>query len=407
MPQDAKTLGLDAGTIAEIRVAQAWFWDGYYVRRGIDLQHKFGADVTTVTDLDILGYSFDQSLKPHKRIGEVKTGRSNNTPRPLDRALWMAGLRQLVGAEDSEVTTAFPLTVTLRDACRRLDTVVQHLDDLEAREARLQIQVVGDFGSQGRTVALLRERAKRHSKSDPMLERAYWFLTSEVWFLDPFDALKRSLGMLREFSRRWPPAAHEEATVAARWFFAEAISITSLNLAIIANEAKSMNLGEFRDLAAARLAAGDIPFHSMRKLSDRVDEYVAKLLASVEAPADVRTSAMGAFAPSPPEYAEPLIELLRRLAERADVTAGLPRAMDALIFERLVHRREIATRLTQRLPMNRRTTKSIRLIGAFLRGLFELPEEVSRALMTPLPSDRIDEVGPAQPSLFDDAGDLE
>lgn len=49
MPPAETTRGLDEGIRAEIRVAQAWFWDGYYVRRGIDLQHRFGYEISTVT----------------------------------------------------------------------------------------------------------------------------------------------------------------------------------------------------------------------------------------------------------------------------------------------------------------------------------------------------------------------
>jgi len=56
VPRGAMTPGLDPGAQLELRVAQAWFWDGYYVRRGVDLQHRFGTDVSTVTDLDIVAF---------------------------------------------------------------------------------------------------------------------------------------------------------------------------------------------------------------------------------------------------------------------------------------------------------------------------------------------------------------
>src|SRR5690348_10720673 len=130
VPPAETTRGLDEGIRAEIRVAQAWFWDGYYVRRGIDLQHRFGYEISTVTDLDVLGFSFESSLKHHKYIGEVKAGKSNNTPRPLDRALWMRGLREMFAAESGEITTAFKTSTPVRDACKRLGVTVQHLDDL-------------------------------------------------------------------------------------------------------------------------------------------------------------------------------------------------------------------------------------------------------------------------------------
>lgn len=384
MPPATTTPGLDAGIRAEVRVAQTWFWDGYYVRRGIDLQHRFGSEVSTVTDLDVLGYAFDPSCAFRKQIGEVKTGKANNTPKPLDRALWMRGLRELVGADAGEVTTAFKSSGAVRDACHQLGATVQHLDNLADREKRLDIRAVDDIGSLGDTIAQMRKRVAKYVKTDPLLERAWWFLVSEVWFLEPFDALKRTLGVVRELGKSWPPVAHVEATEAARWFFAEAISIATLNLAVVAGEANTMDSASFQNSASARLATGDLPLHGVKKLSERVDVFIGKVLASVDAPAEVVTSTMGAFAPVPPEYTEPLLELIGRLASDASSTAQLPRQMDAIVFERLVRRRVVGDEVLSRLNCTAKTERLIRLVGAFLRGQFDPPDAVQKVLTTPL-----------------------
>lgn len=400
MPRAATTPGLDAGDLAEIRVAQAWFWDGFYVRRGVDLQHRFGSEVSTVTDLDALGYAFSPALTLHKQIGEVKTGTSKSTPRPLDRALWSRGLRELVGADRGEITTALRTSTATRDACRRLGVTVQHMDDLASREKRLAIGSVADVGSQGVTIALLRKEVLAFVKSDAMLERGFWFLVSEVWFLEPFDAVKRTLGLIRELSKAWPPETHAEATKAARWFFAEAISIVTLNLAIIAGEANTMDAATFQEVATARLATGDVPYYAMRKQAERVDEYVAKILNSLDAPADVRTGAMGAFLPLAPDYADPLLELISRLAADAATTANLPRQMDALLFERLVRRRDLTVTLQGRLHMTQATERQVHLIAAFLRGQFGVHGPVDKVLTTPLSQETKGD-GAEQAALFD------
>jgi len=384
VPPAATTPGLDAGARAEVRVAQAWFWDGYYVRRGIDLQHRFGNEVSTVTDLDILGYAFDPSCFFRKQIGEVKTGKANNTPKPLDRALWLRGLRELVDADTGEITTAFKVSDTVRDACRSLGSTVQHLDDLTAREKRLGVASLTDVGAHGDTVAALRLRVAKFVKNDPLLERAWWFLNSEVWFLEPFDALKRTLGVIRELAKTWPPEKHVEATEAARWFFAEAVSVATLHLAVLAGEANTMSPQAFARSASARLSTGDLPFHGVQKLSERVDVFVGKVLSSVNAPAEVITGTIGAFAPAPPDYTEPLLELISRLASDAEQTARLPRQMDAIMFERLVRRRVIGETVLRRLNCTADTERLIRLIGAFIRGQFDAPEPVQRVLSTPL-----------------------
>ncbi|WP_432948276.1 hypothetical protein ACQPXM_13280 [Kribbella sp. CA-253562] len=402
MQHAGTTPGLDPGTKAEVRVAQAWFWDGYYVRRGVDLQHKFGSEVSTVTDLDIVGFTFDASLKVHKHVGEVKTGKSNNTPKPLDRALWARGVRELVGAETAEITTAFKVSVSVRDLCRQLGATVQHLDDLTAREDRLAIKEVADVGAHGDTIASLRKAVHAFLKKDPVLERGYWFLVSEVWFLEPFDAVKRTLGLIRELGKTWPEEAHPEAMRAARWIFAESISIITLNLAMIAGRANTMDSATFRDLASAELAQGDVPYFAVAKLSERFDEYLSKVLARVEAPAEVRATAMGAFHPTTPDYAVPLIELISRLASEAASCAELPRQMDVIIFERLVRRRELGETLMDRLSVTRSTERLVKLIAAFLRGQAALPAAVDKVLTTKLTRWGSSLApGETQPQLFD------
>jgi hypothetical protein len=401
VPPGATTPGLDAGTKAEVRVAQAWFWDGYFVRRGVDLQHRFGDGVSTVTDLDVLGFAFEPSLKHHKHIGEVKTGKASSTPRALDRALWLRGLRDLVGAQSGEVTTAFRPSPTVRDVCRRLGATVQHLDDLAARENRLAIDQVNDVGSQGETIAALRKEVQHYVKHDPILERGYWFLVSEVWFLGPFDALKRTLGLIRELGKSWPHESQQDATHAARWFFAEAVSIVTLNLAIIAGQANSMDHQAFQNMASAKLAGGDIPSYSIRNLSDRFDEYLGKILTSVDAPAEIRATAMGAFLPVPPDYTEPLIELVSRLAVDAASTALLPRQMDVVMFERLVRRRDLAPELQRRLRLTRNTERLVRLVAAFLRGQLALPGPVDKVMTTQLLPERQTVCEDAQTTLFE------
>jgi hypothetical protein len=408
VPRAETTRGLDEGARAEIRVAQAWFWDGYYVRRGIDLQHRFGSEVSTITDLDVLGFSFESSLKHHKYIGEVKTGKSSGTPRPLDRALWMRGLREMFDAESGEVTTAFKTSISVRDACKRLGVTIQHLDDLAARETRLQVAQFSDIGSQGDTIASLRKDVQAFVKNDQKLERAYWFLVSEVWFLTPFDALKRTLGLIRELGKTWPPEAHQEAMQAARWFFGEAISVVTLNLAIVTGDALTMDSRTFTETAAAQLASGDIPSYALRNLSDRVDEYVSKLLASLNAPAEMQVGAIGALLPVPPDYTEPLLELVSRLAIEPVATARLPRQIDAVVFERLVRRRNLSPQLMRRLGLSANTERLTRLIAAFLRGQFSLPSPVDKVLTTPLLEGIHQGDSSPQPSLFNpESGDGE
>jgi hypothetical protein len=390
-----------------VRVAQAWFWDGYYVRRGVDLQHRFSRDALTVTDLDVLGHIFTPALTSQKHIGEVKSGKSNSTPRPLDRALWARGLRELVQADHAEVTTAFRATADVRGLARTFGVTIQHMDDLDSREHRLLMHEVVDTGSQGTTIALLLKRLRAELKKNGELERAYWFLRSEVWFLDPFDAIKRNIGLMRLLKSRWSDALEHDSLEALRWLYAESISIFGLQLALTAGTARSMDSSSFIEHANAKLSIGDVPLAAMAALSDRFDGYVGRLLKKLGVAPEIQVEAMGAFQPTPPDYTEPLIELIQRLAMQTGATARLPRQLDLLIFERLVRERPITATSSGRLGYGASTERLVKLVSAFLRGQVGLPSTVETALTSPLFSQTDGQLGGAdsQQALFDDSDD--
>lgn len=54
-------------------------------------------------------------------------------------------------------------------------------------------------------------------QTQPKLERIYWFLRSEVWFLDTWQATKRLIGALGELRRYWTPEIDDDQTAALRW----------------------------------------------------------------------------------------------------------------------------------------------------------------------------------------------
>jgi hypothetical protein len=97
-----------------------------------------------------------------------------------------------------------------------------------------------------------------------------------------------------------------------------------------------MDQRSFSELAMGKLAAGSVPVREMHRLSERVDEYVTRLLTSLDAPMDVRVGSLGAFRPELPDDTEPLLELVHRLASSAALVSRLPRRMDVIMFQRVV-----------------------------------------------------------------------
>jgi hypothetical protein len=376
----------DEGTVLEMRLARVTFWEGCYSRRGIDLQRHFGGEPLTVTDLDLLAFAFTPQLRRMKTIGEAKTGTSKTAPRPLDRVIWLAGLMPVVGAESAELVTAIDPAARVRELGASLHVRAMNVDDLGRREDAADISAVSDLGAHG-PVALDRMIAvHRAVKGIDQLERAFWFLRSEVWFLAPWAAVKRSLGLIQQLTKWWsdPPRGVDGSTL--RWLFAEAISVFTLNVVTVLEPAVHLEPDQWRAVVQSRLAEGAVPMHQMRKLSASVDEFLAKVLAELRASATMQVEAMGAFLPRPPDYADPFAELTSRLARVPSITS-VPRHVDLLIHERLVHRRDPDPVAVARVtPAGDHLGHVRRLFASFLRGHGGLPDAVDRALITDTPS---------------------
>ena len=372
---------LDPADELEIRLARVVFWEGSYSRRGIDLQRHFDPEPLRVTDLDLLAFDLTPQLARTKTIGEAKTGTSRNAPKPLDRAIWLAGLARLVDADFAELVTALPPSARVKDTAASLGVRANSLDDLAQREHRAGIQQVADFGAHGPTAFWRTKETHQWSQHDPALERAFWFLRSEVWFLDPWSATKRTIGLLRLLAPSWTAGVDDTDAAGLRWLYAEAISVLTLNLVTLTGHAVTNNPGAWNEIVRDRLAEGAVPMHQMRALSNAVDRFVAKLLGELNAPAQLHAEAMGAFLPQPPDWASGLVELTSRLASLRGI-AGLPRHVDLVIHERVVHRRHVSPLALAHLRAgdDAELAHARRLLAAFLRQVCSPPEAIDRAL---------------------------
>ena len=382
MPLD-KTSPLATGDLIEARVAQCWFWEGYFVRSGIDLQTQFGAESIQVTDLDLLAFSFGPNLETRKLIGEAKSGGSKSAPKPLDRVIWLRGLRSLVAADAAELTIKLPATVKVRELGRHLGVSVQSISDLEAREDAVSVIEVADVGAYGPTAISLRNAVRNNCQNDPTLQAAYRYLRSAVWFLDPFSAAKQTLGLLASLGTRWTSKVEDSDKTAVRWLIAEAVSVLAFNLVVIAGHMSPMSPRTFAEYVSDRLADGIVPAAKLRVLSTDIDKFVSGLLSAAHAPAPLRISAMGAFEPEPPEFAGSLAELAIRIKVSAD-GSQLARKVETLVHERLVRKREPSPVVTARLDLPTESHSSIAAFAAFLRTYADLPSELSAALTEPV-----------------------
>jgi len=395
----SKAPAADSGRALEARLAQVWFWEGAFARRGIDLQQHFYPDPLLVTDLDLLAIEIDTTLQFRRTIGEAKTGTSKTAPKPLDRVIWLRGLMEVTGAQSAELTSELVPSQRVRELGETLGVHAQSTRDLEKREANLRLDDVTDLGVFGVKWLGELDALRKTCSAERELERAYWFLRSEVWFLDPFAALKRVLTAMKLLASRWTPDARDDHEFAVRWLLCEATVVATLNLVGIAGFAIRREGKAFDEFVDARLAEGSIPTHQMRALSKSFDNYLAGVLGEMGAPKSAVVQALGAFEPKAPDYAPAVAELGRRLAAGATHARHLPRWSDLVCFERLVREQEPPPSVVGRLAIADvpKVAHAGRLVGSFLKTQGSLPEQFVAALgsepapdRVPPPSDAVD-----------------
>ena len=378
----------------EMRAARLWFWEGYFSRSGINLKRHYHPEALLVTDLDLLAYDFGPSLQVRRTIGEVKSGTGRSAPKPLDRIVWLRGLKELVGVDHAELISSNAPSPRARILARSIGVSAQSQADLERREELADIAGVEDAGSHGTRAFLERSWVHKHCTSNQELERAFWFLRSEVWFYDDITACKRLIGLYRQLGGMWTPEIEDEDSRALRWLLAETVSVFTLNAVAAASEV----IRSAPDLLAAevgdRLSAGLAPADVMRRIALDVDKFVGGVLAAVKAPASLTTEAMGAMHPVPPAWTEQFLELLSRIAVVHEEARRLPRQADLLAYERIVWRREVKPLPYGRLALSdSETGRLVRLVAAFLRNQAASIDVVDRALTT-----KIKAAGQAEPS---------
>lgn len=337
-----------------------------------------------MTDLDLLAIEVDATLGFRRTIGEAKSGTSRNSPKPLDRVIWLRGLMEITDAEAAELTSELAPSNRVRQLAESLGVRAQSTKDLARRESNLRIEDVADQGIFG--VKWVAESAgiRKACSTEPELERAFWFLRSEVWFLDPFAALKRTLTTLRFLADRWTPAARDEHEYAIRWMLCEATVVATLNIVGIAGHAVRLGGDALTEAIDERLAEGSIPAHRMRAIANSFDSYLVGILKELKAPQSAVMQAVGAFEPRPPDYAPAVSELARRLAAGSVHARQLPRWADLMCFERVLRENEPSALAVERLGCGDPTkvAHAGRLVASFLRGQANLPEPLVAALGT-------------------------
>lgn len=373
---------LTAGDRLELRVANLWYWEGYFVRRGVSLRYYDAGEARDVTDLDLLAIQLSGALQRSIWIGESKSGTGRSAAAPLDRVLWLRGLMGLVGASAAELTIAQRPAARIGRLAAGLGVDVQSVADLDRREAASVAGAMAAGGPHNEALALLTVKTQRTAGADIDLSRAFWYLRSEVWFADPWLAAKRLVALIRLLSGRYTPGVSDAEQSAVRWLLIEAVVAFSLTTARLASTALRFEGSPLVEEVAERLSEGAAPVQEVRRIAEAVDTYWSQVASKAGVPSHAIVQALGAFSPKPPDWSEAYAELLRRLGESAESCRHLPRYCDLVAASALLTARapEQPSVAALHVPDADEVSYLLRLVMKFLGGQAAFPQSLQAVL---------------------------
>ena len=82
-----------------------------------------------------------------------------------------------------------------RSLAQSIGVDAQSQSDIERREKLADVASVEEVGSHGGRAFQERLWVHKHCRSGRLLEQAFWFLRSDVWFHDEATACKRLIGL--------------------------------------------------------------------------------------------------------------------------------------------------------------------------------------------------------------------
>jgi len=368
------------GKDLECRVARLLNREGAFVRKRVDVT-RWLAEKVQITDIDVLRYEFEADLSVRRTVVECKSGDAKSAPKEVDRLFWLHGVRTLVGAEGALLVVDKQPTARVRSVADTLKVDVQSIDDVARREGIIGIATHADWGAHDPEYMRSEERIFKSVKDDRELQRAIGFLRSGFWHLDPCVALKRTLTLIENLSKRLIEGLPHDEDESLRWLIADGTVCFILAATQLASMAVKLPIADFRTIMTERMSEGLASAAQLKQLSNAVDRYILGIFEQAGIPPHISVGALGAFSPTPPPYLEPLLEVLERFGERPFAVRNAALALDVLIGHRVKGGRSDWPDLGAFQVLDPDATLGlVRTALAFLSGNFGLPTFVSDAV---------------------------
>ena len=318
-----------SGSLLEYRIKRLLFAMGYYPKVGILIKTMQDELADTITDLDVLGTYIHKDFTSKTIWADCKSGQA----RPLERISWIKGVMSTIDINDV-IFVKGGVRSSTKQYARKLGINVLDLQIIEKLEADYGIKHNDWRGSwnpdmQHNKLIIFQ---KIEVPSRELFKKIANFISCDYWAYDNYTRIKKTITAIRQLTQITDLSFNQEQSAAIRWAIYELVNLFVLALLNICKELYYFPDEEKKTTVHDGLISSEISIKKREEIVEAVFKtaysIVLKQLPDFKPPEQTPK-----FNLNPPNYFEPIYDLILRITNNPIAYYDILRFLDFVLME--------------------------------------------------------------------------
>lgn len=329
--QDEKSniQNISKGSVLEYRIKRLLFYMGYYAQTNILIKTSPEEPNTTITDLDVYGFSFAIDFSHSIKWVDCKSGNTNI----LQHIGWINGVRTQIAANEV-LFIKQGVRKNIKEYARTLGIKIFDLDTLAQIENNYNIDADDWRGSYDVKTQLdkLVIFSKITIPNSALYKNIANFISSSYWTLDNYSKVKKCITGIKQLAKVLAIPLPSEQTDSIKWAIYNLVSLFFLATLEICSDVYYFSDIDKSSAITEGLISGTIPIKKRQELADISHRIVIEMIKQYIP--DFNESILNKINPNlPPIYFQAYCDLVKRIIQNPiSWTQGL-RALDFYLME--------------------------------------------------------------------------
>jgi len=322
---------LSKGESLEYRIKRLLFHMGYYAQNNVVLKTSSERDAERITDIDVYGIYIHKDFRKKTVCVDCKSGGA----RPLERILWLRGLKDLYNIDDILFVKS-NVKKSIKEFARKNGIQILEIQTIDRLEKSFVPNVSTWKGSFNYAIdnGKLNELAKFNIPCNDEYKRVKEFISYGYWALDNYSRLKKTITALKVFANISLESLKENEDTLVRWAIYKLIVLFALSVIDICRELYYYSDTEIEEIIRNKLVSGNIPISKRREILSGGYKLAFQIIKAENPNITLQQNKLElSYFEQPPSYFDALIDLVFRMINNPMKYNELVRFMDYSLFE--------------------------------------------------------------------------